>query len=50
MSVPVIERLVQLGEELVGLSLALDNVYSNVLRWGVRAYPSFLFSPNSEPF
>ena len=32
MSVPVIERVVQLGEELVSLNLALDTVYSNVLR------------------
>ena len=32
MSVPCIERVVQLGEELASLNLALDTVYSNVLR------------------
>lgn len=33
MSVPVIERVVQLGEELASLNLTLDTVYSNVLRY-----------------
>ena len=32
MSVPCIERVVQLGEELVSLNLTLDTAYSNVLR------------------
>ena len=32
MSVPVIERVVQLGEQLASLNLTLDTVYSNVLR------------------
>ena len=36
MSVPIIERVVQLGEQLASLNLALDSVYSNVLRSGKR--------------